>query len=289
MFAHIPLRLPGRNRIATAKAELVIIIFLVSAVAAFVWNGSELLQLVARGRANGLDPSVQVAAAALVLNVALILFGWRRYVDLQHEAELRAAGERRAAEQAATDSITGLANRKGFADGVERLCRDELSPDHTLVIVSLQMQRFKQVNDRHGYDMGDALLREIAGALRADVPADAIIAPVSGDEIAIAGCVRTAELAGAERLPTRFLPMSSRTTNSLDLCSGGPSPNPRGPPEALARSNGAPPNSPDMGKRPSPPPLVKGKKRANKPQPEGIRWAKQPFFLLTRGPLATPG
>ncbi len=95
---------------------------LLCAMAAFIWNGSSLLQLVASDRASGLDPSVQVAAAALVLNVALILFGYRRYADLQQEAALRAEGERNATVQAATDSITGLANRKGFAEGVDALC-----------------------------------------------------------------------------------------------------------------------------------------------------------------------
>ena len=43
-----------------------------------------------------------------MLNVALILFGWRRYVDLLHEAEMRADGELRAAVLASTDTITGL-------------------------------------------------------------------------------------------------------------------------------------------------------------------------------------
>ena len=38
---------------------------------------------------------------------------------VQHERELRTDSERRAAHQAATDSITGLANRKDFADGVD--------------------------------------------------------------------------------------------------------------------------------------------------------------------------
>lgn len=211
MLGFVNARRKGRDRIAIARTEFVIILFLLSAVAAFVWNGSELLHLVAEGRAPDFSSGVQVAAAALVLNVALILFGWRRYVDLQHEAELRADGERRAAQQAATDSITGLANRKGFADGVEQLCRDRLDADHCLVIVSLQMQRFKRINDRHGYDLGDALLREIAAAMREDVPADAVIARLSGDEFAIAACVRTADLSSAELMAEALLRDVSRT------------------------------------------------------------------------------
>src|SRR6185503_19628421 len=65
-----------------------------------------------------------------------ILFGWRRYVDLQHEAELRADGERRAAVLASSDSATGLYNRKGFADHgdalIARLSGDEFAVAFTL-------------------------------------------------------------------------------------------------------------------------------------------------------------
>ncbi|WP_300975380.1 EAL domain-containing protein [Sphingomonas sp. LHG3406-1] len=198
-------------RTATRRAEWVMVFFLLGAVAAFIWNGSALLRLLASQRVSGLDPSVQVAAAALVLNVALILFGWRRYADLQQEAALRADGEQRAARQAATDSITGLANRKGFAEGVEQLCERALDAGHCLVIISLQMQRFKRINDRFGYDMGDALLREIAAAMQADVPADAVVARLSGDEFAIAACIRTADLATAETLAETLLRDVSRT------------------------------------------------------------------------------
>lgn len=215
----MPRLLPSLRSLRTLplarQSEIVVTFILLAAVAAFVWNGSELLHLVLRDRSASMQTGVQVAAAALVLNVALILFGWRRYADLQHEAELRVDGERRAALQAATDSITGLANRKGFADGVERLCRDRLSPAHCLVIVSLQMQRFKRINDRHGYDMGDALLRQIAAAMRDDVPADAVVARLSGDEFGIAACVRTADLSASEALAEALLRDVSRTYDIL--------------------------------------------------------------------------
>jgi diguanylate cyclase (GGDEF)-like protein len=200
-----------RSRFAAARAELVIILFLLTAVGAFIWNGSALLQLVAADRAPRFSAEVQVAAAALVLNVALILFGWRRYADLQHERELRVDGERRAALQAATDSITGLANRKGFADGVDRLCREQLDPSTSLVIISLQIQRFKRINDHHGYDLGDALLREMASAMRAQVPAHAVVARLSGDEFAIAACFAAKETNRAEQLAEALLRDVSRT------------------------------------------------------------------------------
>ena len=73
---------------------------------------------------TGSGPDARSPVTALTLNVALILFGWRRYVDLQHEAELRADGERRAAIIADDRRHTGLLNRKGFADRGQAICAD---------------------------------------------------------------------------------------------------------------------------------------------------------------------
>lgn len=201
---------PSRS-LKPARTEWPVIFLLLCALGAFIWNGSSLLQLLASKQASGLDPSVQVAAAALVLNVALILFGYRRYADLQQEAALRFEGERRAAVQAATDSITGLANRKGFAEGVDSLCKAAIDADHCLVIISLQMQRFKRVNDRFGFDMGDALLRRIGEAMTAHVPAGSVVARLSGDEFAIASAVPTVDLLSSEGLAEALLRDVSRT------------------------------------------------------------------------------
>ncbi len=210
----------GRLRFSLAgssvrRTEAVVIFILLGAVGAFIWNGSAFLAHVAEGRAPDFGTEVQVAAAALVLNVALILFGWRRYADLQHERELRVEGERRAALQASTDAITGLANRKGFADGVEQLCRTRLNDRQYLVIVSLQIQRFKRINDRHGYDVGDALLREMAAAMRDSVPDQAVVARLAGDEFAVATVLPSDRLSAAEVMAEALLRDVSRTYDIL--------------------------------------------------------------------------
>src|SRR5437868_13323752 len=128
-----------------------------------IWNGSSFFDRLPMGDSE-LGPGLRIASTALTLNVALILFGWRRYVDLQHEAALRADQEHRAAVLASTDAITGLYNRKGFADRAAEMCADCTSDTDNLVIISFQVQRFKAVNDQHGYDTGDELLRWIASA-----------------------------------------------------------------------------------------------------------------------------
>jgi len=133
-----------------------------------------------------LGREARIAGIALTLNVALILFGWRQYVDLQHEAELRADGERRAAVLASTDAHTGLLNRKGFADRAQALGQRASLSGQQLAIVSIQINRFKAVNDRHGYEVGDALLRAIAAAMIEALDPQAEIARLSGDEFAVA-------------------------------------------------------------------------------------------------------
>ena len=104
-----------------ARRDAVVLVVLITAVMLLIWNGSTFFNNLRIGDAQ-FGPDVRVASTALTLNVALILFGWRRYVDLQHEAEMRAEQERRAAVLATTDSITGLYNRKGFADRAGAAC-----------------------------------------------------------------------------------------------------------------------------------------------------------------------
>ena len=190
----VPNRGPRQSHLTSARRDLIVIAVLIGSVAIFLFNSNSLIWTVATGRDEAFQDSVRVISVALTLNVALILFSWRRYVDLQHEAELCNDGERRAALLASTDAITGLLNRKGFADGVQTLAAQASPGGHSLVILSLQMQRFKTINDRHGYDIGDALLKRIAGALTAEVPIGAATARLSGDEFAVALLIASEKL-----------------------------------------------------------------------------------------------
>ena len=180
----------------SARRDAIVVAVLIAAVMLLIWNGSAFFRELSIA-GPGLGPEVKVASTALTLNVALILFGWRRYADLQHEAELRADGERRAAVLASTDAHTGLLNRKGFADRVQAMC-DKAEPDDQLAILSIQIYRFRAINDRHGYDVGDALLREMAAAMHTTLEPDAAIARLSGDEFAIALKLPAASIAAVE-------------------------------------------------------------------------------------------
>ena len=164
----------------STRRDVVMLAILIIAVVLLIWNGSTFFRQIS-GAGADLGREARTASIALTLNVALILFGWRQYVDLQHEAERRADGERRAAILASTDAHSGLLNRKGFAERAQALAQQAGAIGHDLAIVSLQINRFKSVNERHGYEVGDSLLRAIAAALTDAVGEEAAIARLSGD------------------------------------------------------------------------------------------------------------
>ena len=192
------------SRLVTARRDVVVLSILISAVLLLIWNGNAFFHNL-RFAGEDFGREIRIASTALTLNVALILFGWRRYVDLQHEAEMRAEQERRAAVLATTDFVTGLYNRKGFADRASELCTAAAARGENLVIISLQINRFKTINDQHGYETGDRLLKCIADALAEEVGADAVIARLSGDEFAVALALSPDELGRAEEYAETIL------------------------------------------------------------------------------------
>ena len=97
---------------------------------------------------------------------------------------------------ASTDPITGLYNRKGFADRAADCAPRPAARGDNLVIVSFQIHRFKTVNDQHGYETGDRLLKCIAdGARPTSLAPMRCIARLSGDEFAVALALDPDELA----------------------------------------------------------------------------------------------
>lgn len=101
--------------------------------------------------------------------------------------ELRALGERReqarlqAQEEALTDPLTGLRNRRAFDSLVARLCRE----GEPFALMQLDLDHFKQVNDTLGHAAGDHVLTEVARILRHMISARDLIARLGGDEFVV--------------------------------------------------------------------------------------------------------
>lgn len=85
---------------------------------------------------------------------------------------------------AATDTVTGLLNRRGLGLCLPGLT-DALPHGAELDVFHLDLDKFKTINDMHGHEAGDAVLVAVAERLRAQMDAGARVARVGGDEFVI--------------------------------------------------------------------------------------------------------
>jgi diguanylate cyclase (GGDEF)-like protein len=128
----------------------------------------------------------RVLGIAVMLNLALILFGWRRYRDLAHEIDVRTAAEERAQALASKDPLTGLLNRRSLNEEGSTLLLQAAKRQKRLAMMIVDLDHFKNVNDVHGHLVGDQLIRAVAEAILQSLPPSAIAARLGGDEFAIA-------------------------------------------------------------------------------------------------------
>lgn len=91
-------------------------------------------------------------------------------------------GRRRLAEQAATDALTGLANRRALDSRLAAEVSRAERHGTALVLVLVDLDHLKQINDTHGHAAGDAQLRALADALRRASRTEDFVARLSGDE-----------------------------------------------------------------------------------------------------------
>ncbi len=90
---------------------------------------------------------------------------------------------------AATDALTGIANRNTLAGRLTRRLDAAGATGGSLAVFFIDLDRFKEVNDAHGHLAGDRTLRAVAHRLRDRLPADADLARWGGDEfVAVAAC-----------------------------------------------------------------------------------------------------
>ncbi|MBN8807332.1 MAG: EAL domain-containing protein [Sphingomonas sp.] len=158
----------------------------IAAIVMFVGTGSAALSMVVSNYMAGKGDADQTLIIAMLLNVALILFGWRRHRDLTRELLQRSATEERATVLAATDPLTGLLNRRSLAEQGAAMVLNAERRNKALAVLMLDLDHFKTVNDMHGHTVGDTLLRAIAVEIAAILPDQSLTARFGGDEFACA-------------------------------------------------------------------------------------------------------
>ena len=98
-----------------------------------------------------------------------------------------------------TDELTGLANRRGFEEYLGRTLSSALRYEEGGVLAYLDLDNFKQVNDTHGHQAGDMVLKAVATILKRDTRTSDFVARLHGDEFAIL-LVRAGTKGGFARL-----------------------------------------------------------------------------------------
>lgn len=88
-------------------------------------------------------------------------------------------------ELSMTDELTGLANRRGLVDFLRRILASARRYREEGVIAYLDLDDFKTINDEHGHEAGDRLLRQVAAFLTRNLRDSDFVARVGGDEFVI--------------------------------------------------------------------------------------------------------
>lgn len=94
--------------------------------------------------------------------------------------------ERAARQLAKEDLLTGLLNRAGLYDALGKIEAAAALSRKDAVLIYLDLDRFKDVNDAYGHSVGDQLIRGVTAGLRYLLPKEAAFARIGGDEFAIA-------------------------------------------------------------------------------------------------------
>ena len=168
--------------IQVASSHLITTCATLAAIILFVVLG---VRVVPESFSSAVPPSSGLIAAFL-LNIAIILFGWRRAKELAQAMAAVAHAEQEAHRNAYVDCVTGLANRRALVKALG----EKLDAKKSGAIALFDLDFFKKVNDLHGHSAGDDLLNHVGKLLGEIAPKGSLIARLGGDEFAVLMHVR---------------------------------------------------------------------------------------------------
>ena len=206
----------GGNSYKVATSHLITTCATLAAIILFVFLGAKVLPG-AVGMAVR-QPSANVLVAAFLLNIAIVLFGWRRAGELAATLAILKQAENEAYINAYTDHTTGLPNRRALTRELEGGFKEAADGG---VLILIDVDHFKKVNDLYGHSAGDELLQHVGRTLAETMPPSSFVARLGGDEFAAlipsrADAERaTQELVRSFAEPTEF--GSYRTQLSLSV------------------------------------------------------------------------
>ena len=139
------------------------------ALAALVWSGA-------------IVEETEDAIVAIAVTFVVLLLAVARGMGLVGLANRRTEALQQRLDM---DSLTGLSSRSAFVERLGAVLGTSTAGDRPWVVIFLDLDDFKTVNDTQGHEAGDQLLIVVAQRLREAFPEDATIARFGGDEFAI--------------------------------------------------------------------------------------------------------
>lgn len=88
-------------------------------------------------------------------------------------------------ELSVTDALTGILNRRGFDEALRRILGDARRHGESGLLVLIDLDGFKEINDIHGHEAGDTVLQAVADYLRRCIRKSDYVARLGGDEFAL--------------------------------------------------------------------------------------------------------
>jgi two-component system cell cycle response regulator len=229
------------------------------AVLALPRDGAESLRLASRLRANAATRDLPLLLVADPEQKGLLLRGFdigandhtlrpidpqelraraRNQIRRKRMQELLRAQLDRSLEMAVTDPLTGLRNRRYLRRHLE----SQLQREPGAAVLLIDLDRFKMINDAHGHEAGDAVLKEVARRLEAELRAADVVARWGGEEFVavLAGAPAENLMQVAERLRVALerepVRLPSGVELAVTLCVGVAAAPRGGDPDALLRA-----------------------------------------------------
>jgi len=189
-----------------------------------VLNDDQVLRTV-----NGSDVVAWVDVRITRLDGEHLLGTWRDVTERHLAHQLHSASLQ---EQAQSDELTGLPNRRVLQDRVPRALRVAAAAGLRAAALFCDLDDFKSINDRFGHEVGDLVLRAVADRLRMGVRQEDLVVRLSGDELLIvlagvrdgaSAAVIAHELREAIRKPIFAGAIELCVTASFGICVADPS------------------------------------------------------------------